>query len=89
MLREYTGLSWEDFARMIGVQPSTAASIVRRNSRLDVSVCAACRRLAREFHLPKLTDWFDKELLRLVRTQRNRRDSGIGSENRKYYDEIR
>lgn len=89
MLREHTGVSWEELARLIGVLPSTVTAMVRRNSKLPLPVLAACCRMAREYDLPVLEDWLNKYLMKAVRTQRRTKSDEGRPEDRKYYDEIR
>lgn len=88
LLKEYTGMSWEELARALGMLPSTVTSISRRSSKLSIPICRACRRVAYIHNLPVLTKWFDELFLRMVRTQRRVR-ADTRPEDRKWYDEIR
>lgn len=88
LLKEYTGMTWEELARTIGVLPSTLTLMVRRSSRLPVPVCEACERMTVKYHFPILEKWFHDLLMYTLRTKRKTKDD-YRTEDRKYYDEIR
>ena len=88
MLKDYTGMTWEELARNIGVLPSTVVFMVRRNSKIPIPVCAACKRMAEKYNFPVLEEWFNTLLRYMVRTKR-RTKSDDRPEDKKYYDEIR
>ncbi len=88
LLKEHTGMSWEELSRNLGILPSTAAQMVRRSSKLPIPVCAACKRMAERYHLPVLEEWFNVLLRHSVMTRR-RAKSDDRPEDRRYYNEIR